>query len=141
VGNRSPPERLAKASASSGLAKQNTAKSLSSRRREYVCGVADRRPVAQNITSRFLRPRTFSAGVMRPVSLKVGTGDFAFSTDHRRIAIGFVVGTLRSKPTPAAAAAFRRPNRPPVPNSRRLARDSKAVDVLIFRRGRFAQTH
>jgi hypothetical protein len=76
-----------------------------------LSGVADRRPVAQNITSRFLRPRTFSAGVMRPVSLKVGTGDFAFSTDHRRIAIGFVVGTLRSKPTPAAAAAFRRPKR------------------------------
>jgi hypothetical protein len=41
-GNRSPPMRLAKASASSGLAKPNTAKSLSSRRRKYVRGVADR---------------------------------------------------------------------------------------------------
>jgi hypothetical protein len=34
VGNLSPPKRLAKASASSGLAKQDTTKSLSSRRRE-----------------------------------------------------------------------------------------------------------
>jgi hypothetical protein len=39
--NSSPPKRLAKASASSGLAKQNTTKSLSSRRkevREYAIG-------------------------------------------------------------------------------------------------------
>jgi hypothetical protein len=34
VGNRSPPKRSAKASASSGLAKQNTTESLTSRRRE-----------------------------------------------------------------------------------------------------------
>ncbi len=33
VGNRFPPKRSAKASASSGLAKQNTTKSRSSRRR------------------------------------------------------------------------------------------------------------
>jgi hypothetical protein len=42
VGNRFPPKRSAKASASSGLAKQNTTKSLLSRRRECVSGVADR---------------------------------------------------------------------------------------------------
>jgi hypothetical protein len=44
------------------LEKQNTTKSLSSRRREYVGGVADRRPAAPNIASLFLRRRTFSAG-------------------------------------------------------------------------------
>jgi hypothetical protein len=43
------------------IAKQNTTKSLSSRRMEYVSGVADRTPAAQNITSRFVGPRTFSA--------------------------------------------------------------------------------
>jgi hypothetical protein len=34
------------------------------------------------MTSLFLTPRTFSAGsshMMRPVSLKVGAGDFAFA--------------------------------------------------------------
>jgi hypothetical protein len=62
IANRSPPKRLAKASASSGLEKQNITNSLSSRRREYVNGVADRTPAAQNITSLFLRPRTLSAG-------------------------------------------------------------------------------
>jgi hypothetical protein len=46
TGNLSPPKRWAKATASSGLAKQNTTKSLSSRRREYVSGVADRTPAA-----------------------------------------------------------------------------------------------
>jgi hypothetical protein len=45
-----------------GFAKQNTTKALSSRRTEYVSGVADRTPAAQIITSLFLRPRTFSAG-------------------------------------------------------------------------------
>jgi transglutaminase-like putative cysteine protease len=54
--------RDATASASFGFAKQNTTKALSSRRTEYVSGVADRTPAAQNITSLFLRPRTFSAG-------------------------------------------------------------------------------
>ena len=39
TGKSSPLKRLANASASSGLAKQNTTKSLSSRRREYVSGV------------------------------------------------------------------------------------------------------
>jgi hypothetical protein len=42
VANRSPPKHLANAIASSGLAKQNTTKLRSSRRREYVSGVADR---------------------------------------------------------------------------------------------------
>jgi hypothetical protein len=40
TGDRLPPKRLARACASSGLAKQNTTKSLSSRRREYVNGKA-----------------------------------------------------------------------------------------------------
>jgi hypothetical protein len=61
-GNRSPLKRLAKAFASSGLAKQNTTKSLSLRRREYVNGVADRTPAAENITSLFTGSRTLSAG-------------------------------------------------------------------------------
>jgi hypothetical protein len=43
--------------------------------------------------------------VVRPVSLKVGMGDFAFAASHRRIAIS-LLSTSRSKPTPAAAAAF-----------------------------------
>jgi hypothetical protein len=77
-GNRFPPKRLAKASASSGLPQQNTTKSLSSRRREYVSGVADRTPAAQNITA----------------------GDFAFAAGHLRIAISAVARTLNS------AAAF-----------------------------------
>jgi hypothetical protein len=50
LGSRFPPKRLAKASASSGLAKQNTTKSLSSRRRESVRGFADRTPAVQNMT-------------------------------------------------------------------------------------------
>jgi hypothetical protein len=49
------PNGSANASASSGLAKQNTTNSLSSQRRKYVSGVADRTPAAQNITSRFSR--------------------------------------------------------------------------------------
>jgi hypothetical protein len=43
------------------LGKQTT-KSLSPRRRGYVSGAADRRPAAQNITSRLTGSRTFSAG-------------------------------------------------------------------------------
>jgi hypothetical protein len=62
VGNRSPPRRSANASASSDLEKQNTTKSLSSRRREYVSGVADKAAAVVNITSLFLRPRIFLAG-------------------------------------------------------------------------------
>jgi hypothetical protein len=43
--------------------KQNTTKSLSSRRSEYVSGVAERRPAAQNITSVFFRtPHLFRPG-------------------------------------------------------------------------------
>jgi hypothetical protein len=41
IGNRFPPNRRAKTSASAGFAKQNTTKSLSSRRREYESGVAE----------------------------------------------------------------------------------------------------
>jgi hypothetical protein len=57
----SPPKRLAEASASSGLGKQNTTKSLSSRRRAYVSCAADKAFAAVNITSLFLRPRALSA--------------------------------------------------------------------------------
>jgi hypothetical protein len=32
--------------------------------------------------------------MMRPVSLKVGTGDFALAAGRRRIAISFVASTL-----------------------------------------------
>jgi hypothetical protein len=45
-----PTESSAKTFASSSLAKQHTTKSLFSRRREYVSGVANRTPAAQNIT-------------------------------------------------------------------------------------------
>jgi hypothetical protein len=55
-----------KASGSSGLAKQNTKQnttnSVSSRRMEYLSRAADRAAAALNITSLFMRPRTFSAG-------------------------------------------------------------------------------
>jgi hypothetical protein len=44
----SPANRLANASAASGLAKQNTTKSLSSGRREYVSGAADNSGAALN---------------------------------------------------------------------------------------------
>ena len=57
TGNRFPPKRLAKTSASLDLAKQNTTKSPPSQRSEYVSGVADRTPAAQNITSRFTGSR------------------------------------------------------------------------------------
>jgi hypothetical protein len=33
---------------------------------------------------------------MRPVSLEVGAGDFAFAAGHRRIAISLLAGTLNS---------------------------------------------
>jgi hypothetical protein len=55
-----PPKCSANASASSGLDKQNTTTSLWSRRMEYVSGVAERRPAAQKITSRFTGSRSFS---------------------------------------------------------------------------------
>jgi hypothetical protein len=51
VANLSPPKRSVKAAASAGSAKQNTTKSLSSRRMEYVSSAADRAAAAQNITS------------------------------------------------------------------------------------------
>jgi hypothetical protein len=84
------------------LEKQNTTKSLSSRRREYVSGAADRTPAAQNITSLFLRPRTLSVDryMMRPFALEIAAGDFPFAAGHRRIAISLLAGTLNS------AAAF-----------------------------------
>jgi hypothetical protein len=34
--------------------------------------------------------------VVRPVSLKVGTGDFTFAVGHRGIAVGLLAGTLNS---------------------------------------------
>jgi hypothetical protein len=52
--NRFPPKRSAKASASSGLEKQNTTKSLSSRRREYVSGDADKLAAKPRITAPIL---------------------------------------------------------------------------------------
>jgi hypothetical protein len=39
------------------LEKQNTAKSLSSRRKEYASGVADKLAATLRMTSLFLRPR------------------------------------------------------------------------------------
>jgi hypothetical protein len=59
---KAPPKALGKGLRVFRICKQNTTKSLSSRRREYVGGVADRTPAAQNITSRFTGSRTFSAG-------------------------------------------------------------------------------
>jgi hypothetical protein len=82
-----PPKRLAKASTSSELTKQNTTTSLSSRRREYVSDVADRALAAENITSVFEAPHRFDRGrsVMRPFALKITAGDFAFTAGHRRM--------------------------------------------------------
>jgi hypothetical protein len=48
VGDLASPNRPANASASSGLPKQNTTKSLSSRRREYVSCAADRAAARQH---------------------------------------------------------------------------------------------
>jgi hypothetical protein len=55
-----------------------------------VSGAADSAPAAQNITSRFMRPRTFSGRerhAMRPCALEITAGDFAIAAHHRRIAI------------------------------------------------------
>jgi hypothetical protein len=41
---------------------------------EYVSGVADRTPAAQNITSRFTRSRTFSPEAQRPFALEITGG-------------------------------------------------------------------
>jgi hypothetical protein len=57
-----PTEPLGKRLRVFRLGKQKTTKSLSSRRSEYVSGVADRTPAAQNISSRSTGSRTFSAG-------------------------------------------------------------------------------
>jgi hypothetical protein len=48
---------------------------------------------AVNITSLFLRPHFFGRDrrVMRPVSLKIGTGDFALAAGHRRNATGLLI--------------------------------------------------
>jgi hypothetical protein len=63
-----------------GLAKQNTTKSLSSWRNEYLSGVADRTPAAQNIPSLFTGSCTLSKRhVMRPFADR---------------AVSFVAGTL-----------------------------------------------
>jgi hypothetical protein len=94
TGKRFPPKHLAKTSASSGIAKQNATKSMSSRRREYVSVVADSTPAAQNITSPLLRPRTFSPRerhVMRPSALEIVAGDCTFVVGHHRIDIGLVL--------------------------------------------------
>jgi hypothetical protein len=56
-----PLKCWAKASASSGLEKQNTTKSLSSRRKEYVSGATERVFANLRTAAPFLRPRTFSA--------------------------------------------------------------------------------
>jgi hypothetical protein len=91
VGNRSPPKRLAKASASSGLATQNTTKSLSSHRREYASGVADKAPAAQNIASLFNEaPHLLGRNrhVMRPSALEIGACDFACVGHRRPVARG-----------------------------------------------------
>jgi hypothetical protein len=99
--NHFPPKRLANASASSGLAKQNTTKSLSSRPTEYVSGVADR---TTSSTKYYLAvhgvPHLFGRKrhVMRPFALEITAGDFALAAGHRRVA--FVAGTLN------CAAAF-----------------------------------
>src|SRR5215467_507474 len=57
-----PTESIGKRLRVFRLGKAEQTKSPSSRRREYVSGVADRTPAAQNITSPFLTPGTFSAG-------------------------------------------------------------------------------
>jgi hypothetical protein len=75
------------------LAKQNTTKSLSSRRREHVSCADDKAAAAVNITSLFLRPPRFGRQhkVVRPVSPKVGTGDFGCG-GHRLNAISLLTG-------------------------------------------------
>jgi hypothetical protein len=86
------------------LAKQNTTKSLSLRRSEYVSGVADRTPAKYHLTvdgvsHLFGRERH----VMReqrnypqsgPFALEITVGDFAFAVGHRHITI-FVASILK----------------------------------------------
>jgi hypothetical protein len=71
-GNRSPTKRLANAAASSRLAKQNTTKSLSSRCREYVSGVA---------------AASFLPGALRDAAscAEITAGEFTLAASQRRI--------------------------------------------------------
>jgi hypothetical protein len=99
VGNCAPPKRSANAFAPSGLAKQNTTNSLSSLRREYVSGAADRTPAAQNAISRFTVLHLFGREhrVVRPFTIEVTDGDFTFAAGHRRIAISLVASTMQRR--------------------------------------------
>jgi hypothetical protein len=95
VADRSPPKRLAKACASSGLAKQNTMKSLSSQRREYASGVVHRTSAAQKYHLTVLEaPHLFGRKrhLMWPFRLEITGGDFAFAVGHG-IAIGLLSDT------------------------------------------------
>jgi hypothetical protein len=78
--NRCPPKRLAKASASSDMEKQNITESLSSRRSEYVSGAADRVAAARakDHLAVLEAPHLFGRKrhVVRPSALKVRLGDF-----------------------------------------------------------------
>jgi hypothetical protein len=93
TGNRCPPKRSAKASASSSLEKQNTTKSG----KEYERGVADgRRQRKYHLTVH--GSRTFSAGSATSCGqfrLR-SAGDFALAAGHRRISISLLAGALNS---------------------------------------------
>ena len=84
-GNRSPSKRMANASASSGLVKQNTTNSPSSRSREYGRGAADRDSAKLQTISLFLTPRTLSADnpLRYRVALQRNVGA-ALRTERRR---------------------------------------------------------
>jgi hypothetical protein len=91
------------------MEKQNTTESLSSRRRKYVSGAADRVAAARAKdhlavleTRHLFGPKRH---VMRPSALKVRLGDFAFAVGHRRIAISLLPATLNSAAAISIAAA------------------------------------
>jgi hypothetical protein len=80
-------KRSANAPASSGLAKQNTTKSNSSRRIEYVSGGTDRVSAKPRTVSLFFSPRTLSAdqrNMMWPAAAELGAVDFGLASAHRR---------------------------------------------------------
>jgi hypothetical protein len=56
---------------------------------------------------------------MRPIPLEVGPGDFGFRTDHSRIAISLLAGTLKAAAPFSIAAASSGAS--PVPSRMALA--------------------
>jgi hypothetical protein len=83
--NSLPAKRFAKASASSGLEKQNTTKSPRSRSTRGPGG----HRAAENMSA--------APPIRPPVALEIAAGDFALAVSQRRIAISLLAGTLNTR--------------------------------------------